>query len=160
VLSEIIDWSGSADGTVRQAGASIFLALTDITGQDLLPSLVVGETLDDSASALARELFVRGWRAALLEPAVTEAALTSLAAWLDSSGLPDDTVLPVVAAVVRGHLGQKGVARLLVGSSGSTELGRARRRQLVDQLIYTQAAPPAEFGTGREPTGEETRSVA
>ncbi|WP_233221398.1 hypothetical protein [Streptomyces carminius] len=160
VLSEIIDWSSSADGTVRQAGASIFLALTDITDEDLLPLLVVGETPDDSASALGRQLFVRGWRAALLEPDVAEAALTSLAAWLDSSMLPDDTVLPVVAAVIRGHLGQQGVARLLVGSSDSTGLGRARRHKLVDQLIDTQSAPPSGLGAGREPAGEETRSAA
>ncbi|WSQ15103.1 hypothetical protein OG604_49520 [Streptomyces sp. NBC_01231] len=140
VLSEIVHWAESADSTTRRAGAGTFLALTDITSDTLLPLPAVQEPTFDATDALAGELFVRGWRAALREPSTAEAAHSQLAAWLDSPKLSNEQVLPLAAAVLRGHLGQAGAAELLVGSPSSSDLGRARRKRLLDQLIGEQVA--------------------
>ncbi|WP_411139323.1 hypothetical protein [Streptomyces sp. C10] len=144
VLSEIVDWSESADDAVRKAGASTFLALTDVTRDNLLPLPVARETTDDSIDALAGQLLVRGWRAALVEPAAARAAHDQLAACLDSPSLSDEQVLPLAVEVLRGHLGQEGAAELLVGSADSSSVGRTRRRRLLDQLISEEAASPTE----------------
>ncbi|MFD5065409.1 hypothetical protein [Streptomyces sp. NPDC058394] len=154
VLSEIVDWSESADDTVRKAGANTFLALTDVTSDNLLPLPVAAEAVDDSTEALAGQLFVRGWQAALREPATAETAHNRLAAWLDSPHLPDAQILPLAAAVLCRHLDQEGAAKLLVGSAHSSELGRARRRSLLDRLISEQEAFPAEPHAVPEPSGD------
>ncbi|MEW1926769.1 hypothetical protein [Streptomyces sp. NPDC088360] len=143
VLSEIVEWSESANATIRKAGASTFLALTDVTSEQLLPLPVVEKAADGSAGAPVGELFVRGWRAALLEPTAAETAHVNLAAWLDSPHLADDQVLSLAAAVLRGIIGREGTAKLLVGNPDSSEVGRARRRLLLDQLISEQSHSPA-----------------
>ncbi|MGC5040028.1 hypothetical protein ACPXCS_32270 [Streptomyces sp. DT190] len=151
VLSEIVGWAEAADSDVREAGTDTFLALTDIACDTLLPVLAARETGEDAADTLAGELFVRGWRAALQDPNAAGTAHARLAAWLDSPRLSDDQVLPLAAAVLHGHLGQRGAAELLVGSSGSSDLGRMRRRLLLDLLISQQTASPAEPGSAAEP---------
>ncbi|MFF3459692.1 hypothetical protein ACFYXH_36435 [Streptomyces sp. NPDC002730] len=141
VLSEIVDWAESTDSTIHKAGASTFLALTDITSDTLLPLPAPQESADEAPDALAGQLFVRGWRAALREPTAAQEAHRHLAAWLDSSKLEDDQVLPLTAEVLRGYLGQAGAADLLVGSPGSSDLGRVRRKKVLDQLISEVASP-------------------
>ncbi|WP_329027135.1 hypothetical protein [Streptomyces sp. NBC_00690] len=141
VLSEIVAWSESPDGIMRQAGAGTFLALTDITSDQLFPLPASEETSGTSTNTPAEHLFTRGWRAALLEPATADAAHDRLSAWLDSPKLSDDQVLPLAAAVLRGRLGRPRAAELLVGSSASTGLGQDRRRALLDQLLSEQATP-------------------
>jgi len=150
VLSEIVAWAESADSTIRKAGATTFLALTDITSETLLPLPAAQEDADDATDTSAGQLFVRGWRAALLEPSAAKTAHGHLAAWLDSPRLPDDQVLPLATAVLRGCLGQAGTAELLVGSPESSDLGRVRRKRLLDQLISEQVlsqAEPVHVGT-------------
>ncbi|GGV28173.1 hypothetical protein GCM10010260_80740 [Streptomyces filipinensis] len=144
VLSEIVEWAESSDSTIRKAGAGTFLALTDITSDILLPLPASQESTGEAVDApnvLADQLFVRGWRAALQEPTTAQAAYRHLAAWLDSPELQDDQVLPLVAQVLRGYLGQEGPSGLLVGSPDSSELGRARRAQLFARLISEVASP-------------------
>ncbi|MGW6890347.1 hypothetical protein [Streptomyces chartreusis] len=136
VLSEIVQWAESDDSTTARAGADTFLALTDITSDTLLELPAGQEPADDAAD----DLFVRGWRAALREPSTSEAAHAQLAAWLDTPKLSDEQVLPLVASILRGNLGQAGAAELLVGSPDSSPLGRARRKKLLDQLIGEQTA--------------------
>ncbi|MEV0374672.1 hypothetical protein AB0I10_33640 [Streptomyces sp. NPDC050636] len=160
VLSEIVDWSESADDTVRKAGASTFLALTDVTGDNLLPLPVARETADDSIDALAGQLLVRGWRAALLEPTAAKAAHDQLAACLDSPRLSDEQVLPLAVAVLRGHLGQEGAAEVLVGSADSSSVGRTRRRRLLDELISEQAPSPTASATVPEPSSDGASTTA
>ncbi|WP_046497398.1 hypothetical protein [Streptomyces odonnellii] len=146
VLSEIVEWAESTDSTIRKAGASTFLALTDITSDVLLPLPADQESTGEAVDApdvLAGQLFVRGWRAALQEPTAAQAAYRHLAAWLDSPKLEDPQVLPLAAQVMRGYVGQEGPSGLLVGSPDSSELGRARRAQLLTQLI-SEAASPAD----------------
>ncbi|MEV8597613.1 hypothetical protein [Streptomyces sp. NPDC052012] len=151
VLSEIVAWAESADRTTRKAGANTFLALTDITSEALLPLPAAQEDDDAAADASAAELFVRGWRAALLEPSAAKTAHSHLAAWLDSSRLSDDQVLPLATAVLRGCIGQAGTAELLVGSPASSDLGRVRRRRLLDQLILEQVRSHREPGPAGPP---------
>lgn len=138
VLSEIVQWAESGDSTTARAGAETFLALTDITSDTLLPLPAGQEPADDAADSPPGDLFVRGWRATLREPSTSEAAHAQLAAWLDTPKLSDEQVLPLVAAVLRGNLGQAGAAELLVGSPNSSPLGRTRRKRLLDQLIGEQ----------------------
>ncbi|MFF1263558.1 hypothetical protein ACFVZT_43010 [Streptomyces sp. NPDC058321] len=144
VLSEIVEWAESTISTIRKAGASTFLALTDITSDILLPLPAdqenTGATVN-APDALASQLFVRGWRAALQEPTAVQAAYQHLAAWLDSPKLEDDQILPLAAQVLRGYVGQEGPSNLLVGSPDSSDLGRARRAQLFAQLISEVASP-------------------
>jgi hypothetical protein len=152
VLSEIVEWAESTDSTIQKAGASTFLALTDITSDILLPLPAdqehTGEAVD-APDVLAGQLFVRGWRAALQEPTAAQAAYRHLAAWLDSPKLQDDQVLPLVAQVLRGYLGQEGPSGLLVGSPDSSELGRTRRAQLFAQLISEVASPASPSAVAR-----------
>ncbi|MEU9117269.1 hypothetical protein AB0D04_37350 [Streptomyces sp. NPDC048483] len=156
VLSEIVDWSESANEAVRRAGASTFLALADGTGDNLLPLPIAQEPADDSIDALAGQLFTSGWRAALIEPDTAERAYAQLAAWLDSPVLSDDQVLPLTAEILRGSIGREGPAALLV--SHGTDLGRTRRRTLLDQLLSEQSAsltvvaPVTEPGSDGLPT--------
>ncbi|MFB8267494.1 hypothetical protein ACFC96_12885 [Streptomyces sp. NPDC055955] len=103
----------------------------------------------NAPDALASQLFVRGWRGALQEPTAVQAAYRHLAAWLDSPKLEDDQVLPLVAQVLRGYVGQEGPSSLLVGSSDSSDLGRARRAQLFAQLISEVAASSGPSGVAR-----------
>ncbi|MFE9112288.1 hypothetical protein ACFYN9_22095 [Streptomyces collinus] len=159
VLSEIVGWAKAADSDVRRAGTHTFLALTDITGE-ALPLPAAGEAVDDVTDALAGELFVRGWRAALQDPAAAETAHARLAAWLDSPRLPDDQVLSLAAAVLHGHLGQRGAAELLVGSSGTCDVGRMRRRMLLDLLISQQTASPSQSVPTAGPGSDATDSAA
>ncbi|MFJ8755323.1 hypothetical protein ACIREO_39355 [Streptomyces sp. NPDC102441] len=155
VLSEIVVWAESRECSMRQAGTRTFLALTDIDSDVLLPMPVTPEEVESSSVPLPDQLFIRGWRAALGEPATAGLAHDHLAAWLDSLKLDDDQVLPLAAAVLRGHLGHEGAATLLVGSASSSDVGRSRRRLLLDQLISEQtafidepgAAGPAETRT-------------
>lgn len=149
VLSEIVDWAESTDSSIQKAGAGTFLALTDIGSETLLPLPAAQESAGEAPDVLAGQLFVRGWRAALLEPAAAEAAHRHLAAWLDSSKLEDDQVLPLAAEVLRGYLGRAGAADLLVGSSGSSGLGRARRAKLLDQLISEAAFSSSSNAAGQ-----------
>ncbi|MFD4711934.1 hypothetical protein ACFWN5_20005 [Streptomyces sp. NPDC058430] len=152
VLSEIVEWAESTISTIRKAGASTFLALTDITSDILLPLPAdqenTGETVN-APDALASQLFVRGWRAALQEPTAAPAAYRHLAAWLDSPKLEDDQVLPLAAQVLRGYVGQEGPSSLLVGSPDSSGLGRARRAQLFAQLISEVAASSGPSAVAR-----------
>ncbi|MEU4097909.1 hypothetical protein [Streptomyces sp. NPDC026673] len=136
VLSEIIGWTQADAPAVREAGASTFLALTDMAQDTFLPPPARVE--GDDADTLTHELFVQGWRAAHMETTTTQAAHDRLAAWLDSPHLSDDQVLPLAVAVLRGRLGQQGAAELLVGSSSSSDLGRARRKMLFNRLISDQ----------------------
>ncbi|MFB7575723.1 hypothetical protein [Streptomyces sp. NPDC056165] len=152
VLSEIVEWAESSDSTPRKAGAGTFLALTDITSDILLPLPANQESTGEAVDApdvLAGQLFVRGWRATLQEPTAAQAAYQHLAAWLDSPKLEDDQVLPLAAQVLRGHLGQAGPADLLVGSRGSSDLGRVRRVRLFDQLISEVASLTGPSATVR-----------
>ncbi|WP_129837911.1 hypothetical protein [Streptomyces sp. RFCAC02] len=151
LLSEIVNWAESTDTTIRRAGASTFLALTDISSDTLLPLPETQESVDDEVAPQSPHLFARGWRAALREPSTTDAAHNRLAAWLDSSKLTDEQVLPMAATVLRGHIGQAGAAVLLVGSSGSSDLGRARRLKLVDMLISAQVPGADVPGTAPVP---------
>jgi hypothetical protein len=138
VLSEIVGWCESASGTTAAAGATTFLALTDISSETLLPLPTPQEPAEDEDGVQSGDLFVRGWRAALRETSSTAAAHTQLAAWLDTPKLSDEQVLPVVAAVLRGNLSQAGAAEILVGSPSTSPLGRARRKELLDQLLAEQ----------------------
>ncbi|WP_318218765.1 hypothetical protein [Streptomyces sp. SCL15-6] len=142
VLSEIIGWAESADTKLRMAGTSTFLALAEVGDIHLL---LPGEqeSADDLRARPTGQLFVRGWRAALQEPAIAEAAHARLASWLDSPALPDQQVLPLAGEVLRGYIGQAGAAAVLVGSSSSSDVGRSRRRRLLDQLILEHAATPS-----------------
>ncbi|MEU1661551.1 hypothetical protein ABZ527_36505 [Streptomyces griseofuscus] len=156
VLSEIVEWAESTISTVRKAGASTFLALTDITSDILLPLPADQESAGEGVGAsgvLAGRLFVRGWRAALQEPTAAQAAYRHLAAWLDSPKLQDEQVLLLVAQVLRGSVGQEGPSGLLVGSPDSSDLGRARRAQLLAQLI-SEAASPAGHGALARSSGD------
>jgi hypothetical protein len=144
VLSEIVGWAESTDSAIRIAGASMFLALTDTSEALLLPG--EPETAGDLPSTVSGQLCIRGWRAVLQEPTTAETAHTRLAAWLDSPDLPDEEVLPLATAVLHGYVGQVGPAALLVGSSSSSDLGRARRRRLLDHLLAEQTALPARYG--------------
>ncbi|UED88141.1 hypothetical protein [Streptomyces profundus] len=156
VLSEIVNWAESTDTTIRRAGASTFLALTDISSDTLLPLPENPEGADDEEDAQTPDLFARGWRAALREPSTADAAHDRLAAWLDSSKLTDEQVLPMAATVLRGHIGQAGAAGLLVGSSGSSELGRARRLKLLDLLVSAQK--PGADTPGADPSPHDDGS--
>ncbi|MCP9956071.1 MULTISPECIES: hypothetical protein [Streptomyces] len=141
VLSEIIQWAESPESTTRKAGASTFLALTDITDTALLPS--AQEPAGDPTAELIDQLFIRGWRAALEEPSTAAEAHARLAEWLDSPALPDTLLMPITAAVLRGHLHEAGAASILVGTSSTSDLGRTRRRKLFRRLIDEQTLSPA-----------------
>ncbi|MGW2785936.1 hypothetical protein ACWC3X_32585 [Streptomyces populi] len=162
VLSEIVGWAESTDVTIQKAGASTFLALTDITSDTLLPLPAAQESTDEAPSApgvLAGQLFVRGWRAALQQPTTGAEAHRHLAAWLDSPKLDDDQVLPLAAQVLRGYLGQAGPSDLLVGSPGSSDLGRTRRARLLDQLI-SEVASSQSPGTAMPSGGDSISTTA
>jgi hypothetical protein len=156
VLSEIVDWCESADKTVRKAGASTFLALTEDPNSALASPTLTQEALGTLTEAPIVQLIIRGWRAAMLEPDTAKAAYEHLAVWLDSPELSDDQVLPVTAEVLRGSIGREGPAALLV--SHGTDLGRTRRRTLLDQLFSEQSpsltvvAPVSEPGGNGLPT--------
>ncbi|MFB8183387.1 hypothetical protein ACFC8N_46980 [Streptomyces sp. NPDC055966] len=152
VLSEIVEWAESTDSTIQKAGASTFLALTDITSDILLPLPADQESTGEAVNTpdvLSGQLFVRGWRAALQEPTAAQTAYRHLAAWLDSPKLQDDQVLPLAAQVLRGCLGQEGPSGLLVGSPDSSDLGRARRAQLFAQLISEVTSPASPSAVPR-----------
>jgi hypothetical protein len=160
VLSEIVQWAESANSTIRKAGASTFLALTDISSDILLPLPTPQEHTSEAVDAPdvpAGQLFVRGWRAALQEPTAARAAYRDLAAWLDSPKLQDEQVLPLAAQVLRGYVGQEGPSGLLVGSPDSSDLGRARRAQLLAQLLSEVASPASASGMAR--SGGESAAV-
>ncbi|SHN34415.1 hypothetical protein [Actinacidiphila paucisporea] len=162
VLSEIVQWAESDSSTIRKAGAATFLALTDITSDILLPLPTNQERSREAVDApdvLAGQLFVRGWRAALQEPTTAQAAYRDLASWLDSPQLQDDQVLPLAAQVLRGNLGQEGPSGLLVGSPDSSDLGRARRAQLLAQLLSDVASAASASGMAR-PGGERAAVTA
>ncbi|MFH8470634.1 hypothetical protein [Streptomyces sp. NPDC017991] len=153
ILSEIVSWAESTNDTTAGAGATTFLALTDISSESLFPLPTQQEPADHEGDVRTGDLFVRGWRAALREATTTVAAHRQLAAWLDTAKLSDEQVLPVVAAVLRGNLHQAGAAELLVGSPDTSPLGRTRRKKLLDQLLTEQrsalpATPALEPGPG------------
>ncbi|MFD4231403.1 hypothetical protein [Streptomyces sp. NPDC058545] len=148
VLSEIIQWAESAGSTTRKAGAGTFLALTDITSDTLLPLPTAQEPTDDAADTLVGQLFVRGWRAALVEPSTAADAHVHLAAWLDSPELSDELVVPMAAAVLRAHLHEVRAAELLVGSPSVSDLGRMRRKRLLGQLIDEQSPAASTSDVG------------
>ncbi|WP_405593830.1 hypothetical protein OG741_37680 [Streptomyces sp. NBC_01410] len=158
VLSEIVDWSESADETVGRAGASTFLALAEDPNGTLGSPATAQETASASDEAAIAQFFVRGWRAALLEPATGERAYAHLAAWLDSPELSDNQVLPLAAAVLRGSIGREGPAALLV--SHGTDLGRTRRRTLLDQLFSEQSASLTVVAPVTEPGGDGLPTTA
>ncbi|MEV8626492.1 hypothetical protein [Streptomyces sp. NPDC051079] len=147
VMSEIIQWAESADRATRRAGASTFLALTDLTDTAALPLFSTQERSEDPSAAGIEDLFVLGWQAAMEEPSTAALAHTRLAGWLDSSDLPDAQLMPIAAAVLRGHLREAGAADLLMSSA--SDLGRTRRKELFHRLIDEQtpatevSAPPA-----------------
>lgn len=159
LLSEIVDWCESTEQARRQAGASTFLALTDITSDKLLP---LPATADDdneaAAEAHTEQLVVRGWRAALAEPHTAEAAHQHLAAWLDSPHLSDEQVLPLATTVLHGLVGEHAASKVLVGSPDTPDRGRTRRQKLLDRLVCPPAAP-AEPHTVPAP-GDEGASQA
>ncbi|MFD6279483.1 hypothetical protein ACFWFI_28540 [Streptomyces sp. NPDC060209] len=158
VLSEIVGWAESTDSTVRSAGARTFLALADTSEALLLPS---GTGAGDGlSSTLAGELCIRGWQVLLQESATAEAAHIRLAAWLDSPELPDEEILPLATAVLRGCAGQVGPAALLVGSSSSSDLGRSRRRRLLDEILTDHTASPTEDWPPAHPAGETSSAPA
>ncbi|MFG2351510.1 hypothetical protein [Streptomyces phaeochromogenes] len=160
VLSEILEWSVSASAVVRHAGVTTFLALSDVTSDGFLPLPPAQDSSTSTADALITRLIVRGWRTALLDPAMADTAHQQLAAWLDSPQLADEQVLRLAAAALRGHVGKQGTSALLVGTADSGELGLARRRTLLDQLITEQATAPAQSDTAAEPSGESTLPAA
>lgn len=148
LLAEIAEWAESSEETVRHAGATAFLTLTDLSGEDPLALELARELADAPVDALKDQLFVRGWRAAWQHHETGLRAQQTLAAWLDSLRIPEEHALAIAAAVVAGRLGDAGVADLLVGSAVSTETGRARRRILYEQLIPDPdlAVAPASAG--------------
>ncbi|MGW2115349.1 hypothetical protein [Streptomyces zhihengii] len=148
VLSEVIAWAESEDSTRRMAGARTFLALANICGGILLPDSSPWSLGEGAAGAMEDTFFVRGWLAALTEPSTADDAHVSLAAWLDSASVPDEQVMPLAAAVLRGHLHGAHTAELLVGSPGASDLGRTRRKTLLNQLVDEQAPPGAALGDG------------
>ncbi|MGW7520408.1 hypothetical protein ACWGJ2_32985 [Streptomyces sp. NPDC054796] len=148
VLSEIVGWAEAQDGDTRKAGAHTFLALTGLDGDALPLRPPAAEASGGPADGTA-DWFIRGWRAALAEPATAEAAYGTLEAWLDSEELADELVMPLATEVLRERIGRTGAAALLVGASASTETGRARRRQLVSRLVSPPSPAPA--GPGPEP---------
>ncbi|MGW7359971.1 hypothetical protein ACWGI0_25905 [Streptomyces sp. NPDC054802] len=157
VLSEIVDWCESAGETVRRAGASTFLALTKDPSSALASPTMAQEAPGAFTEAPLVQLIIRGWRAALLEPATAEEAYDHLAVWLDSPGLSDDQVLPLTAAVLRGHMGREGPAALLV--SHGTDLG-TRRRMLLDQLFSEQSPSLIVVAPVSEPGGDGLPTTA
>ncbi|MFF3691080.1 hypothetical protein [Streptomyces sp. NPDC002187] len=158
MLSEIVDWSESADETVRRAGASTFLALAEDPNGTLASPATAQETASSSDKTSLAQYFIRGWRAALLERATAERAYAHLAAWLDSPELSDDQVLPLTAAVLRGRIGREGPAALLVGHG--TDLGRTRRRTLLDQLFSEQSASLTVVAQVTEPGSDDLPTTA
>ncbi|TFV33204.1 hypothetical protein E4K10_30510 [Streptomyces sp. T1317-0309] len=134
VLDEIVGWAGSADSVTQQAGATAFLALTDLTGDNSTGLAMAAELVDEPGTALEDQLFVQGWRAAWFHAPTAVRAKMSLAAWLDSSDVPDDHVIAIAEAVLVGRLGEAGVADLLVGSAG-TDVGVRRRKRLCERLL-------------------------
>ncbi|MET8012868.1 hypothetical protein ABZU86_13520 [Streptomyces sp. NPDC005271] len=158
VLSEIVDWSESADETVRRAGTSTFLALAEDPNSTPASTATAQETANASDEALISQFFIRGWRAALLDRATAKKAYAHLAGWLDFSELPDDQVLPLTAAILRGSIGQEGPAALLV--SHGTDLGRTRRRTLLDQLFAEQSASLTVVAPVTEPRGDGLTTTA
>ncbi|MDX2546163.1 hypothetical protein ACOT81_27435 [Streptomyces sp. WI04-05B] len=156
VLGEIVEWAQSEDPAMRQAGATAFLALTDLTGEDAIALSLAAELSVGTSAALEDQLFVRGWRAAWRHEATAVQAQASLAAWLDSVDVPDEQVTDIAGAVLTGHLGDKGVADLLVGSDAITAVGRRRRKALFDRLLSAVAAPADE----PEETEEQAATAA
>ncbi|WP_228048214.1 hypothetical protein [Streptomyces justiciae] len=144
VLGEIVEWAQSEDPVMRQAGATAFLALTDLTGEEPISLSLAAELGGEPDVAPEDPLFVRGWRAAWRHEATAVQAQASLAAWLDSAEVSDEQVIDIAGAVLTGHLGDKGVADLLVGSDAITAVGRRRRRALFDRLLHAVAAPAEE----------------
>ncbi|MFZ4302276.1 hypothetical protein ACOZE3_30755 [Streptomyces cinereoruber] len=142
VLSEIIQWTESPSSATRRAGTSTFLALADVTDTAHLPLTPVQESVSDATDDLTDQLFIRGWRAALEEPATALEAHTRLADWLDSPALPDSRIMPIAAAVLRRRPYEARAADLLLSST--SELGRARRKALFHSLLDGQQVhPPA-----------------
>ncbi|WDT58099.1 hypothetical protein [Streptomyces sp. G7(2002)] len=140
VLSEIVDWAESDSQAMQQAGATAFLALTDVTGEDPIGLQLAQKLSDAPSDILGKQPFVRGWRAAWRHQPTAAQATTSLTAWLDSPNVPDDHVIDICAAVLRGRLSDATVADLLVGQNVTTEAGRKRRINLVARLL----PPPPE----------------
>ncbi|MFE2557921.1 hypothetical protein ACFXGT_18240 [Streptomyces sp. NPDC059352] len=143
VLGEIVAWAEDDDAVIKQAGATAFLALTSLKDDNAIArSLATGPDTDGAAGA-EHSLFVRGWRAAWEHTPTTDQAKAALAAWLDSSAVPDGLVLPIAEGVLRGNLRDAGVSHLLVGEGGvTTETGRRRRPVLFDRLISAEVPEP------------------
>ncbi|MEU9034617.1 hypothetical protein AB0D45_06840 [Streptomyces sp. NPDC048352] len=141
VVSEIVGWAEDEDAQVRQAGATAFLALTSLAGEDPIALALVGEpgAVD---TAVEDSLFVRGWRAAWRHD--SDSAVESLAAWLDSSAVPENQCLDIAEAVLKGTVGDAGVSNLLVGEAGvTTNAGIHRRRILLNRLLPSATPEPA-----------------
>jgi hypothetical protein len=137
VLDEIIDWAESDEPSMRQAGAAAFLALADLDGDDPI-ALSLAKDLDvDTITNLASQMFIRGWVAAFRHPPTSDRALASLGTWLDSPKFPDRQVVNIASAVLAGRVGNGAIADLLVGRSATTEVGRRRRIQLLQNLVST-----------------------
>ncbi|MFD6080432.1 hypothetical protein ACFWG5_33175 [Streptomyces hydrogenans] len=141
VVSEIVQWAESADRATRKAGASTFLALTDLTDTSALPLFSTRQRAEDPAAAGIEDLLIRGWQAAIEESSTAAQAHIRLAGWLDSTDLPDAQLMPIAAAVLRGRLREAGAADLL--TSSASDLGRTRRKELLHRLVDEQAPAPA-----------------
>ncbi|WP_371616332.1 hypothetical protein [Streptomyces sp. NBC_00454] len=149
VISEIVGWAEDDDDQIRQAGATAFLALTSLAGEHPIALSLVGEP---GAMDLAIEdsLFVRGWRAAWRQ--ASERAVESLAAWLDSSAVPESQCIDIAEAVLKGTLGAPGVSNLLVGKEGvTTSAGIRRRLVLLERLLPSALPEPAPAAAGGGP---------
>ncbi|MET3983986.1 hypothetical protein [Streptomyces sp. PvR034] len=150
VISEIVGWAEDDEDQIRQAGATAFLALTSLAGEHPIALSLVGEPgavdlmVEDS-------LFVRGWRAAWRH--ASDNAVDSLAAWLDSSAVPEEQCLDIAEAVLKGTVGAPGVANLLVGEEGvTTSAGIRRRRILLERLLPSPSPEPAGGPVPATPT--------
>ncbi|MGW0392059.1 hypothetical protein ACWDYJ_14445 [Streptomyces sp. NPDC003042] len=160
VISEIVGWAEDDDDQIRQAGATAFLALTSLAGEHPIALSLVGEP---GAMDLAIEdsLFVRGWRAAWRQ--ASDRAVESLAAWLDSSAVPESQCIDIAEAVLKGTVGAPGVSNLLVGKEGVTTSAGIRRRLVVLERLLPSASPepaPAAAGGGPATPASEVADAA
>ncbi|WP_053727281.1 hypothetical protein [Streptomyces sp. WM6378] len=151
VLAEVVEWAESEDPVVRQAGATGFLALTDLANDNATALVLATEMGAEPPTATEEKPFVRGWRAAWCHEGTAAQAQARLAAWLDSTQVSDELAIGTAVPVLAGRLGDAGVADLLVGGSARTDVGTRRRRLVFERLVAQTG--PADVGDASDMSG-------
>ncbi|WP_173019656.1 hypothetical protein, partial [Streptomyces alkaliphilus] len=150
IFTELVVRAESDDPKAGGEGARAFLALVDPALADPGTALSGGSAVGGADRFPPSSLLIRGWRAAWRHGETAARTREALHDWLNSSHLPDDLAVDVVAGVIEGRLGEPGVAELLVGRERGEGPGHRRRTHLFRRLRLDPEAP----GTPDAPAGK------